>query len=420
MRSTPASRAASPKLTAAARSRAAKSPARRRPSSGSGSRRCGSRRAPRPGRRPLTASPARTSTPAGKSAGVGVAGERAHAAAAAEQLGEQVRADVAGRAGEEDGFGSRLGVIAPGTDVARDPGGSRERGRGARGPWKAGEAVKGLAIKDVAERTGLAAGTIRMWEQRYGFPEPERTPRATASTRRTTSRRCAACSRCRERGLSVPAALERARGSGRRHRPAVALRRRRRRRAGRSRRAAQADAARDLARDRGRDDGPRRRRRSCSAPSSASATTARVEHRYRAMARTADAVVVFADFEALTRGRAAPVEVPLAASDALGHEWAVVVDAPGFAACLLAWEPPGRRPRPCPTSSARFETYWTLDPRVVRRAAQVGAALARAPAPRSATRHRAAAGRPPARRWSAGAGAEALTTRMVGYLDAER
>jgi DNA-binding transcriptional MerR regulator len=35
--------------------------------------------------------------------------------------------------------------------------------------------VKALAIRDVAERTGIAAGTIRMWEQRYGFPEPERT-----------------------------------------------------------------------------------------------------------------------------------------------------------------------------------------------------------------------------------------------------
>ena len=31
-----------------------------------------------------------------------------------------------------------------------------------------------LAIKDIAEQTGIAAGTIRMWEQRYGFPKPER------------------------------------------------------------------------------------------------------------------------------------------------------------------------------------------------------------------------------------------------------
>ena len=35
--------------------------------------------------------------------------------------------------------------------------------------------MKKLAIKDLAEQTGVAAGTIRMWEQRYGFPEPART-----------------------------------------------------------------------------------------------------------------------------------------------------------------------------------------------------------------------------------------------------
>src|SRR3954447_19445821 len=35
--------------------------------------------------------------------------------------------------------------------------------------------VKKLAIKDVAELTGVAAATIRIWEQRYGFPAPART-----------------------------------------------------------------------------------------------------------------------------------------------------------------------------------------------------------------------------------------------------
>src|SRR3954465_11911213 len=34
----------------------------------------------------------------------------------------------------------------------------------------------GLSIKEVAEQTGLAPGTIRMWEQRYGFPMPRGTP----------------------------------------------------------------------------------------------------------------------------------------------------------------------------------------------------------------------------------------------------
>src|SRR5215210_486842 len=74
--------------------------------------------------------------------------------------------------------------------------------------------VNGLAIKDVAERTGLAAQTIRMWEQRYGYPEPRRTPagyRVYSDADVETLRRVVAF---RRRGLSVPAALERARSWG--------------------------------------------------------------------------------------------------------------------------------------------------------------------------------------------------------------
>src|ERR671914_1471131 len=74
--------------------------------------------------------------------------------------------------------------------------------------------MKGLAISDVAEQTGLAAGTIRVWEQRYGFPEPARTPsgyRVYQAEDVEILRRVVAY---RDRGLSVPAALERARAAG--------------------------------------------------------------------------------------------------------------------------------------------------------------------------------------------------------------
>jgi DNA-binding transcriptional MerR regulator len=74
--------------------------------------------------------------------------------------------------------------------------------------------MKKLAIKDLAEQTGVAAGTIRMWEQRYGFPEPSRTP---AGYRIYTEQDVIALRRVvayRNRGLSVPAALERARSLG--------------------------------------------------------------------------------------------------------------------------------------------------------------------------------------------------------------
>ena len=85
--------------------------------------------------------------------------------------------------------------------------------------------MKGLAIKDVAERTGIAAGTIRMWEQRYGFPEPERT---TAGYRLYGEDDVEALRRVlalRERGLSVPAAVDARARRRHGHRPAVAVRR---------------------------------------------------------------------------------------------------------------------------------------------------------------------------------------------------
>ncbi len=74
--------------------------------------------------------------------------------------------------------------------------------------------VSGLSIKEVAERTGIAAGTIRMWEQRYRFPEPARTDsgyRVYAEDDVEALRRIVAF---RRRGLSVPAAIERVNEAG--------------------------------------------------------------------------------------------------------------------------------------------------------------------------------------------------------------
>ena len=102
-----------------------------------------------------------------------------------------------------------------------------------------------------------------------------------------------------------------------------------------------------------------------------------VAHRYDRLARAADACVVFADFDARARARGPPGRGPDPPEDVLGNEWAVVIDAPGYAACLLAWETPeSQRDDHLPDRERRFEALWTLDPRVVRRAALVGAALA--------------------------------------------
>lgn len=35
---------------------------------------------------------------------------------------------------------------------------------------------RGLTIREMAARTGVAPATLRMWEARYGFPLPARLP----------------------------------------------------------------------------------------------------------------------------------------------------------------------------------------------------------------------------------------------------
>ena len=276
--------------------------------------------------------------------------------------------------------------------------------------------MKGLAIKDVAARTGIAAGTIRMWEQRYGFPVPERTSagyRVYSEDDVDALRRVLAY---RERGLSVPAAVDRARSSDlATDRPSLygVLA------SGDSPVPAQVLSKRTLiAVSRAIEEETISRAASplVIAAFQSERNYRAVEHRYKAMARTADAVLVFADFAALGGGGDAPTEVPLEQSDGLGNEWAVVVDAPGYAACLLGWEQP--QAQPVADLERRFEAMWTLDPRVVRRAAQVAVTLARrADADLGERIEGLLAERPLAMEQPAPC-LTAVTNRIVGYLDA--
>jgi MerR family transcriptional regulator, light-induced transcriptional regulator len=273
---------------------------------------------------------------------------------------------------------------------------------------------RSLAIKEVAEQTGLAAGTIRMWEQRYGFPDPARTPsgyRVYTQQDVITLRRVVAF---RGRGLSVPAALERARAiDGATDRASLfgaiasgdaPVRPQRLRR---PTMLALSRAIEDEAMARaagpivvGSFQGERNYRA--------------VEHRYRRLARVADAVAVFARFpEVRLAGDDEPVEIPVDGADALEHEWAVIVDAPGFAACLVGWETPTGA-----GTERIFEAIWTMDPAVVRQAVQVGAALAARACPSLGARLDGLLVDRPLAVESPATGLTALTNRIVGYLDA--
>jgi MerR family transcriptional regulator, light-induced transcriptional regulator len=278
--------------------------------------------------------------------------------------------------------------------------------------------VKGLAIKDVAEQTGITAATIRVWEQRYGFPEPSRTP---SGYRVYTDEDVAALRRVsalRESGLSVPAAVERARAtSGISDRPSIY---------GAILSAEDAVPARQLRKStllrisRAIEDETLAR---AAGPVVIAAFQSErnylgVEHRYERLAANADACVVFADFPEVSDVSGHPIRVPISPQDALGNEWAVVVDAPGFATCLLAWETPESQSQPgVPDRERRFETLWTLDPRIVRRASLVGAALAGRRSPALGRRLETLLRDRPQAFEAPVPALTALTNRIVDYLE---
>src|SRR5689334_18701388 len=70
-----------------------------------------------------------------------------------------------------------------------------------------------LKIQEVAAQTGVPAATLRAWEERYGFPEPERLPSGHRRYRAGDVRAVAEVLRLREGGMALPAAIERARSS---------------------------------------------------------------------------------------------------------------------------------------------------------------------------------------------------------------
>lgn len=276
----------------------------------------------------------------------------------------------------------------------------------------------GLAMREVVKLTGVEAGIIRMWEQRFGFPRPERAP---SGHRRYSSDDVAALRRVsayRRRGLSLSAALERARATAdptdrpsiyaaiataEAHPPTHVLKKRTL--------IEISNAIEDEALARAA--GP-----VVIAAFQREPFYRRVEHRYRRLAAAADAALVFADFPRVRAPSGAAAELPIPSEYALGNEWAVVIDAPGYAACLLAWEPAGRHEPGGPADAERrFEAMWTIDPGVTRRACLVGANLAARVDPGLGGRLEALLADRPLAMESPAPGLTALTNRIVGYLN---
>ncbi len=110
------------------------------------------------------------------------------------------------------------------------------------------------------------------------------------------------------------------------------------------------------------------------------------ERRWSELARGAAGCAVLADFEKLRRPRGAPAEVPVARDHPALREWALICDAPGHSACLVAWEPPERSR--LPDARREFELVLSLEPAVVRAVAESALEVAASTAPELALKLR--------------------------------
>jgi MerR family transcriptional regulator, light-induced transcriptional regulator len=232
-----------------------------------------------------------------------------------------------------------------------------------------------LTIGDVATRTGLGEGTLRMWEVRYDFPTPRRLP---SGHRRYTTHdldEVLAVLRAREQGMSLPSAIARARRLQAEPRGSLYT-------------ALRADYEHLTPHRLGKPTLLRLTRAiedECCARALRPLLFACFQHerfyrqseqRWRELARSASRAIVLADFSRTRRPRHAPAEVPIGEREPVAREWVVVCDAPEVCACLVGWERP-----PIPGEERRFETIWTVEPDVVREAARICRDLVAARAP---------------------------------------
>ncbi len=277
----------------------------------------------------------------------------------------------------------------------------------------AGSADSHLTTAQLAERTGLSPGTLRIWESRHGFPVPARLPGGHRRYAEADVGLIREVLSLRQEGLSLAAAIERTRhrrpattGSVfaglRARRPEVAP-------AVLPKRAVLAltRAIEDEYCARAADGiliGSFQRERFYR----------RTERRWRELARTSELAVALADFPVVAQPDGGPVEVAVQRRHPLAREWTVVVSAGAAQACLAAWEQPTQSP--LPDAARRFEVLWSFDPDVVDDAVAVVAELLHSVDADIAARIAARAGHA-----RAGAGAAldhggALAQRMIRYL----
>ena len=237
-----------------------------------------------------------------------------------------------------------------------------------------------LTIGSFAERTGLSPATLRMWEQRHGFPVPRR---LESGHRRYLEADVAAVSQVvhrRDAGVRLDVAIADALAQAapgppsvyaelRRTHPHLLVQRLRKRTL-----LAVSWAIED---------------EFCAKAERASLFGA-FQHerfyeaaraRWRELAAVSRSAFVFAEFAHIDRPQVAepgdrpgPVLVPLPHEEPMAREWAVICDSVDLPVALTAWELPGQLE--VPDRERVFESMLTVDPDAVRTAARVCANVA--------------------------------------------
>jgi DICT domain-containing protein len=271
-----------------------------------------------------------------------------------------------------------------------------------------------LTIGAVAAQTSLTVATLRAWERRYGFPAPDRLP---SGHRRFTERdveQIREVLRDRDAGRSLEAAIGRVQET--RHAPERSIFAGLRRRQPElsvhvlSKRAM-------LAISRAIED-------ECCARADQPVLVGsfqrehlyrQSEPRWRELARTASATIVIADFPETRRRRRLPTEVALPRDAPLRREWAIVCDAPDAPACLAGVELlPARASRRQP----RFEALWSVEPTVVRHAAEIAVDIVGKAHPSFDALAQGLRSRAPVEPLATLTRTTALASRVIAYLDA--
>ena len=234
-----------------------------------------------------------------------------------------------------------------------------------------------LSIGDLAERTGLSAATLRMWETRHGFPVPERLASGHRRYRETDVAAVDHVVRRRDAGTRLETAIAEALAHAQPSAPSVYATLRERHpyleshRLQKSTLLALSWAIEDqfcAKAQQGRLFGAFQHEK----------YYAHARPRWNELSRLARSTLVFfepgdAAAEAEAPGTL-PTVVALSPDDPMRREWMVICDSADLPVALTAWEIPGQAGV---TDRDRvFESMWTVEPAAVRDAARVAARVA--------------------------------------------